>query len=74
MTNLIVFLTGIVILFFLFVWLFKVFASMSEDEKEIYEGSKCPFDSDHCGVIGRALQKEFPTKICRECPIRLSFT
>ena len=110
---------GIIVIALLYLWLLKHFASMSEEEKEIYEGNKtpyqcpydierrsckdmncpdgyinckdcdwydngvrpsvfdkrnkCPFDSDHCGVIGRALQKEFPTKICRECPRYYNF-
>ena len=62
-------LGAIVIIFLLSCWLIKYFASMSEDEKRIYEDKlKCPFDGNHCGIIGRSITDQYITKTCEKCP------
>ena len=42
-----------------------------EPDNEIYEKelrNKCPFDGEHCGIIGRSLTDQYITKTCLKCP------
>jgi len=41
-----------------------------EQDTEIYEKelNKCPFDGQHCGIIGKSVSKNYVTKVCQECP------
>ena len=42
-----------------------------EPDNKIYEKelrNKCPFDGNHCGVIGKSLVKGYVTKTCLKCP------
>ena len=69
MTNSTVFLfvlIAIVIFFLLSLWLIKTFVSMSKEEKKLR--NKCPFDHEHCGIIGKSITDQYITKICKKCP------
>ncbi len=59
-------LIAMVAVFLLACWLSKTFASMSEEEKEIYE-QNCPFDHNDCGIIGRSITDQYITKTCEKC-------
>ena len=63
-------LIAIVIFYLLFLWLIKTFVSMSKRKKEIYEKklrNKCPFDHEHCGIIGKSMTDQYVIKICEKC-------
>ena len=54
-------LTLMVLAIFLYWGLMKYFASMSKDKQN------CPFDHNHCGIIGRSTTDQYITKICKKC-------
>ena len=66
-----VILSIIFLILILWWWLVKSFR-MGKKEQQIYERT-CPFDKEFCAILGKSINRENVTDVCKNCPRYLIF-